>query len=392
MKIEDKMKDALVGLIIQAPFFGSLALKFPLAQRKDIPTMAVSFDGHIWYNPEWCAERTRNELIFLLAHESMHQALAHMARRGKRDPKVWNIANDAVINDILKKEGIGTFVKGGVDLRDASLKTSEQLYDELMQNQDEQESGSGMGSGSGDGDGEENCPTLSDDLQHDEGEERSEQENANAITNAKVVLAQAAAQAKMMGKLSGHLERLCNDFIDSKVPWWQMLEEYFTGKASQKISWSRPNKRYLRTAYMPRRERQPSMGPVIIGIDTSGSITSEEVAKYFGHLQAIVEQCNPSSVTVVYCDYSVVAVDRFTPGEYPVTHRKRLPGGGGTDMTAITRWIETECEEEPEVCVIFTDGYTPFPNTATCPLVWVCTTDAMDNMKVLGKVIRDWRR
>ena len=54
---------------------------------------------------------------------------------------------------------------------------------------------------------------------------------------------------------------------------------------------------------------------------------------------------------------------------------KTFGRGGGTDMGAGIVWLN-ENGVEPDVCVVLTDGYTPWPARAPdFPLAVLCTTD-----------------
>src|SRR5205085_500100 len=69
------------------------------------PTAAT--DGRdIFINPRFWNGLTPAERLGLLAHEVLHAALLHVPRRGKRNPLIWNIAADIVVNGIvLAQEG-----------------------------------------------------------------------------------------------------------------------------------------------------------------------------------------------------------------------------------------------------------------------------------------------
>ena len=377
---ETVLERARTRLMVVAPFFGSLLLRHPMRETDKVPTAAVNMRGEIMYNREFSEKLSMPEAVFVLAHEVMHNAFAHLARRGDRDPEVWNIANDAIINEILADEmhGDAKPINGCVMIKGASEYSSEQLYEKLWHEQEENGKQYGLNM---------------DDLCHDdaEGSQPTPDEVKQMIADAKAELAAAATAAKMCGSLSANMEKIIGGFLDSKVPWYTVLERFFTGRAQQHQSWSHPNRRYLRKAYLPRRERMPSMGPIIVGVDTSGSIDDEELKKYFGHLNALFEQCHPTSVTVVYCDSAVHKVEEFTPDEFPIVSRP-VVGGGGTDMGEIVRWANENAE--PDCIVIFTDGYTPLPEPDECqyPLVWVCSTEALENeSNVPGMVITDYK-
>lgn len=365
---EMKLKSARVRLVTKHPFFGALLLRTPLEATTRVPTAAVDKHGHVMINPEFVDKLSTDEVEFLLAHEVMHVAFAHLARRGNRDAGVWNYVNDAIINDMLEDEGVGRMIEGAVRLSDAKEHSSEELY-EMYKNQPKAKE-----------------PSVGDLMgEAPDGGSATRQ----AIAQAKANLSSARTLAKMSGRLSSGLDRVVGGEIASKVPWYTALERYFTASADQHTSWSRPNRRYLRTAYLPRRESMPSMDEVVIGIDTSGSITDEDLQKYFGHLNAIISQVNPKKVHVVYADDRVQKVDTYTRDDYPL--KPGEPKGlGGTDMCEVVRWCNDNAPDA-KLCVIFTDGYTPLPSAdeVRVPLIWVCTTEYLKHQEVVGECIFD---
>lgn len=97
------------------PFFSTLIskLKTTMTYDKQIPTMAT--DGkNIFINPNFVftgakgKPLTQRHIFFIFCHEIMHNALVHFARRGTRNPKLWNYATDYEINPILVQQGILT--------------------------------------------------------------------------------------------------------------------------------------------------------------------------------------------------------------------------------------------------------------------------------------------
>ena len=247
----------------------------------------------------------------------------------------------------------------------------------------------GQASGSSGKDGDSDL-TIRDLMEApDSGEPMSEAEAQAQIQQGKVDIASAATAAKMSGKLSENMARVLGKYIASRVPWWQVLEQYFVGHAQQHSSWSRPNKRY-RHVYLPRREPMPSMGTVVIAVDTSGSIGPEELQKYFGHINGLIEQVRPEKVVVLYTSTRVVGVEEYTPNDYPVNTPETVPSDGGTDMRAAVQWV-CEHEEDPDVTLILTDGYTPVPRAEDVrgSLIWVTTSRNFEHMAVPGDVIYD---
>ena len=107
---------AKVSIVTQHPFFASILMKRQLIEDETIPTAAVDQRGQIYINPVWFDTLSVDEIVFVLAHEIGHVIGQHATRRGARQPKKWNIAGDAWINDMLKASNIGQPIKGCVDM------------------------------------------------------------------------------------------------------------------------------------------------------------------------------------------------------------------------------------------------------------------------------------
>ena len=341
--------------------------------------------GSILINPMFVENLSIDNIVFLLAHEAMHVALAHLNRMGDKDHKIWNIACDAVINDLLEQERVGQPIEGGVKMPGSYKKTSEAIYQKLMEQamtQQSQDSDNGQGEGEGgEGNQQESQGSGNDDLKDVPIEDLLPDEASKitksveqAIAEGKTDIASAMQVAKMSGRsggISGALRNFVDEYITSKVNWWEVLERMMTSKAERHLSWQHPNKRYAGRHYLPRRERLPSMGGIVVGIDTSGSISEREMAEFLGHLNGIVEQCNPEMVNVMYCHTSVYKTDEVGREDYPIRCATGIECGG-TNMSEIVYEITRE-DLEPEVCIILTDGYTPYPKDSPCELVWVVT-------------------
>ena len=368
-----KLESARTQLVMRHPFFASIVLRHPIIETDTVPTAAVDRAGRIRINPTFLESLSIQEIIFLLAHEAMHVVFAHLARRGDRDHHLWNVTNDAIINDMLIKGGIGKFIENGIRIEDAYDYSSEALYEKLKKEQEGGGQGNGQGSNREDSGQSGGFDLQIDDLMHDDGGVVTEDERQRAINEGKVEMAQAAQGARMQGKLDGALGAMIDGYLESKLPWYELLEKYMCGKAEMHHNWSRPNKRRFNYAYLPRRERMPGMGTIVIGIDVSGSIGDEEIKEFLGHLNRIRELCNPERVHVLYCTTEIEHIDTYERGDDIEQQKQRW--WGGTNMCAITDWVES-CDEDIDACVIFTDGYTPYPRSqGNVETMWVITTD-----------------
>lgn len=355
----EKITRAKSLLVIRQPFLANLVLRKPIAARTDIPTAGADAKGRIFYNPAFVDTLTVEQTMFLLAHESLHIAFLHCFPDtvGSRDPRACNVAMDKVINETLITEKCGEFVPGGQRHSGAETMKWQDLYVEPPE-------GDGKGNGPG-GIGEDLLPCDDGEPTGSQAEEIKQQ--------IKAELVEAANSARVQGALSGNLARVVNDLVHVKIPYHVILERFMQAFVSADYSWKRPNRRFVGLGlYLPSLAREPRMGKMVLGVDTSGSIGQRELDEFSGHLNRLLETCLPEEVHVVYCDSHVAHTELITSDEYPV---KLSPhGGGGTDMRRVWAWAD-EHVSDADCLVLLTDGYTPWPQSVTIPSLVVCTTD-----------------
>lgn len=105
--IEIKLSAARTKLIIDKPFLGALVLRLPMIKAdptwcKRTATDAKSF----YYNEAYIKSLSLEQTQFILAHEALHCALSHFARRAHRVKHRWDLACDFAINPMLMKDGL----------------------------------------------------------------------------------------------------------------------------------------------------------------------------------------------------------------------------------------------------------------------------------------------
>jgi predicted metal-dependent peptidase len=359
-KAHEHLTRARTSLLLDHFFFGRLALHLKLVEREDIPTLAV--DGkHIYYNPDFVLTLSSDLTKSAIVHEVGHCMFEHVVRRGGRDPKLWNIAGDYAINEIIKTAG---FQLGKTWLWDAQYKgmSAEHIYDLLKQDQDKK-------GGDTPGAGEPGGGLC--DIQ-DGG--TSQAEMAEQAMEWKIATAQAAQMAKQHGKIPRGMERFIEEIGTPQVPWREVLQRFITQLAKDDYAWTRPNKKYLSQGlYMPSLYSE-RMGEIAVVIDTSGSIDQPTLNAFGDEIKAIVAQTRPVKTTVIYCDAAINHVDEFGADD-ELTFK--LHGGGGTSFLPPFLMYE-ESDEKPVALVYLTDMYGAFPQEAPeYPVLWCATTDVV---------------
>jgi len=336
-EVERKVGKAKALLILDHPFFGTAVSRRPIKYGNEVPTAGMSATGQMMINPVWVEPLTVKEIMFLLAHEAMHYMLAHALRRKHRNHNAWNVACDKVINDTLIDAKVGDFIDGGITMDDGRNHASEELYDE-----NDDDMGGGIGKDIG-------------DIVDENGQPLDESQIHQLEVQAKIDTIQSAKVAKQSGKLPASIERIVDEMVTVITPWHEKLERYMTSKVKDGYSWRRPNRRFVgQGLYLPGYDYVPRMGEIVLAVDTSGSLSSKELAYFNAHINRILETCLPEKVTVIYCDYDIGGTQEYTPDDLPIVLKP--VGGGGTSFKPVFDWLLTY-EGEVECLIYFTDGW-----------------------------------
>lgn len=375
------LERAKARLVIDWPFYAVPLFSTPITLTRSVPTAAMDAKGRMYVNRDYIEALPINQVTNLLVHELDHKLFGHARRLAGRDPKLWNTAADAVINARIRAEwrrkgrsGLA-LPEGGVDIP-VGDESVEQVYRRLQQEPPPEGDPDPWGDDLIPGDGEAD-PTNPRPLTPEEAEE--------ADAARKALLAQTLTAAKLRGTDGGDLARLAEAELNPPTPWWELLHKWATEMAKQDYSWSRPNRRFVHQGlYLPSLASQATMGPMVVALDVSGSVSQQVFDEFAGHLNAILEAVTPEMVYVVACDTEVNSTEEFTPDDFPV--RLAAVGGGGTDFRPVFDWVE-EHIQTPACLVYLTDGWGPAPETAPgYPVLWA-TTDT-DQYFLWGEVIK----
>src|ERR1041385_314620 len=130
-----RISAARTQLVLNHVFFGDLALRFKIVKappghiadrERTMATDGVS----LFYHEDFVQELTNEQLVGVIAHETMHPAMQHHTRLGNRNPRKWNVAGDFAINPILI-EAKFTLPPGGCVDEQFKGMSAEQIYELL---------------------------------------------------------------------------------------------------------------------------------------------------------------------------------------------------------------------------------------------------------------------
>lgn len=431
----NKISKAKARLLMDHPFFATLLIRTPVELTERVPLAATDGDK-IYYNPHFLEHCSVEDTMAVLAHEVGHDSLMHSLRLGQRNPDVANRAMDHAINLMLEDQGFTCPKVVGGWLADPKYKGWywERIYDDIRREEQSKpkpkpQKGKGQpdpnappGGGSGDepdegddgdqpggagGQPDPNAPEGAGGGQPKPGQAQQQAsggkpvkragydplhgdvmptpakdaaEQAQQEQRAKQRVAAAANMARMAGKLTGELARMVDDMLESKLHWTDILRDFMLKVVRSRESWTRRNPRY-RGVFLPRRHEK-RMGPIIFIPDTSGSMWGDDMEKICSEMAHCANQTQPENIRVCWADTEVKGEQVFDPVDFNFKALKPA-GGGGTDMTVPLKYVE---RYDPQVVVLMTDGYTPWPKgEPPFPVIVICTTDAP---VPIGSVIR----
>jgi predicted metal-dependent peptidase len=355
---------------------------------KEVPVAAT--DGqHILINPDTFFPLSLNERIFVVAHEIAHGIFGHVESMhrfkmmgkiaytdGKElpyDHETMNKAMDYVINDMLIESKIGQYNPNW--LHDPVIATHKEsvltAYRRLYQDNQQNNGGKGGASASSQGKGQQG---FDDHLApgSSTGQDPSQAAAGRSDVEWKTAIAGAIASARAQGKLPSALERALTEVIEPQVDWREKIIGFFARKpGGGTYNWRSPDRRLITRNIIAPARSGFGAGPVVVAVDTSGSIGAKELAFFFGEMGGILDDVRPTMLYVIWCDAKVHRVDELENGSDLIELRaKKAPGGGGTAFEPVFEAIR-EMGVTPDALVYLTDGYGSFPAQApSYPVLW----------------------
>lgn len=404
---ERVMEIARVGAMTAAPFysyyFNDQMEEYP---TDDVPTAAT--DGRrFFYNPAYFETLTPDETVFATVHEIDHAVMLHAQRMRHYhqaqkmrslpwDSDFFNVCADYIINARLVRDSVGRINQAW--LFDPSVKGDELVEDLYEARWRKPPPGGGGGGGSTAGqtrprgsDGTDrtsrNRPDKAaqsnggrfDEVEQPQRDPETGRDDVPTEAQFADAIARAAEAAKQQGKLPAHIRRLVDELVAPQVNWREYVRMLLTGKlGARKETWLRPNRRRLilnPIVFMPGKTGYGSQ-LVVVGLDTSGSISQEELTAFCSEVGGVLNDCRPRQILVVWCDAEVRRADYVrTLDELEGIRADPPAGGGGTSFVPVFDYVK-EHGLRPDSLIYLTDMYGAFPEEEPAyPVVWCKTTD-----------------
>lgn len=399
--IDPRMTQARSSLIMQQPFYGSLAMRLQIVQAQSVETMAT--DGtRLYYNPAFLAEIDDRETQFVIAHEVLHCALGHHVRRNDRDPKRWNIACDYVVNRMLERAGFkvpkGAYINARFDgfnaeevyriLENEDRQQQQQQHQQQQSQQSESGDGEQPQEGEGKSDGDDQPGEGGEPQSHGDpgrcGEilDAAPEGNQAALDEAAeewgVFTRQAINVAKRAaghGDVPGFVEEVIADMQRTRTDWREVLRRFIEPSTTKDYTWTSPNKRLLSLGHFAPGMISDGVNHVALIIDTSGSIDQDWLRRFGNETQTALDEGAIDKITLVFTDTRVNRTAEYHKGDQIDF---TAPGRGGTAFAPSFEWLN---ENAPDIAaaIYFTDlDCNDFGDPPAYPVLWAVYGDPRD--------------
>ena len=367
VEVADRIIIARVGLLLRHPFFGNMATRLIVKNCDDWCPTAATDGRHLYYNTQFFNAMSNKEIEFVIAHEILHCVFDHLGRREDRNPILYNIAADYIVNNTLVRDRIGEMVKIVSCYQDFKYEgwTSEAVYDDLFKQQEEKgeeylkqlgemldehvDWGDEDGDGKGDSDSEDGSEGKGGRPSY------SKDELAKIRDEIKENM-MSAAQAAGAGNVPGEVARMIKELTEPKMNWRELLRQQIQSTIRCDYTFSRPSRKGWHTgAILPGMNFADTID-VAIGIDMSGSIGDAQGKDFISEVKGIMDEYQEYNIKMWCFDTKVYNEQDFSADNGEDLLDYKLMGGGGTDFDANWNYMKEE-GYVPKKFIMFTDGY-----------------------------------
>ena len=345
-------REAREWFISSYPLLGAVAADFRLvSDRAAVRRLGVQIAAvhpqlkEIYVNPD--ASLSLEEWKFVLAHEFLHAALCHVPRCEERDPLLWNVACDYVINDWLSEMEVGQMPEGVLFDPQFHGMTAEAVYDLLWE------------------DVRYYRGRAIDDLIYGDGSwwDTLEGGHTDAFYRSALQRGLAYHQGGGRGSLPEGLVEEIHAISRPPIRWDVELAKWFDenfAPLERRRSYARLSRRQSSTPDIPRpawRMEETPMEQRIFGVilDTSGSMDRALLAAALGSIASYSQTRDVHHVRVVFCDAAPYDQGIMHPEE--IAGAVKVRGRGGTVLQPAVDLLDRDSKFPKDAPVlIITDG------------------------------------
>lgn len=362
-----RITSARMDLVHRYPFFGKLLLHLKV-KFSEVGTACTDMDS-ITFDLAFMKQLNDTQLEFVMLHEVLHCVFKHCTRGRGRIPLIYNIACDIVVNSfILDTLGIPEFNICGENVMhlapdgaEGRATTAENIYNMLIHQNNLEELDRQYRKGAFD------THKVWDKI---DAQVESEHWDKH-IRDAAI-----AVGCKGCGDIPGRLGRQLQKIVRHPMTNWRQLLQDYIRFDRYDYDFTSPDRRFQDDFLLPSFQ-QNTLGDTVKGmwlfVDASGSVSDTELSVLMNEIYSAYVQIENISGRLSFFDTEVSKPIDFE--SYEELSMIKPVGGGGTSFVNIFKYLSNvEEDERPELILIFTDGYAPFPDESAAmgiPVIWL---------------------
>ena len=402
----DKLMAARTRLLVINPFYGRVVMECDFIPsemawtEEEKRSMGIRLHDNraeiLFYRP-WVDKSTLRDIYVRLMHCVEHLLRLHIVRGRDLNQKIWGIATDMSVNGKKSDPHIAYVRDGKTYLPPETIycphewddkDPAEVYYERLLKEMppdpsQEQGQGGGQGQGKGKGKGKnqqqgggggqgqgqgQNQQQGDDDQNQNQGNNKKDKPSGQDLNSdtmddhstwhqsntsedeARQLVRSVVnnVKEKGIGDVPGHLVEILKQLDKPIVHWTELFKQWKARHVGNKrLTYSRANRRNEAFGVKGISHRAACSANIIV--DTSGSIGTAELEKFFAEIDAM------SSSTKIFVLQWDAGFQGYTPYRKGDWKTFKIGGRGGTDIAAPVQWLE-ENKVLREVMVMFTDG------------------------------------
>ena len=280
MNFSDTVTRSVIQVKETNEFFGALMLFSEFIKSEKVDTAAT--DGKkVYINEGFFNSLNVSEQNGLLLHEVLHMALLHVPRMGSRDQKRWNIAADYVVNDLILRNTNFKLPKGGIfsENREYWDKSAEYIYDNIRTDKKIYENFKQIDLIESDKIESDKKNNSNNAVEQDEDSENYWKDKINLLKNSNLF-----DDNKIKGFMPGGISKEIEAVVEPEVDWRSALWKFISKTPSD---FDELDRRFIyKKLYLEGLMTESVIADVCI--DTSGSISAEQLEQFMGELSDLI--------------------------------------------------------------------------------------------------------
>ncbi len=335
----------IVYLIKNKPFYAHFIQNMNRVFTESIETLGVNITEQInlYINPKFFNTLQPLERVACLEHETLHILNKHILRSKNRNPDIFNIAGDIAVNQYIENLPNGALQPEQFKLE--REKETEYYYKKLIKKADKIK-----------------VMILDNHSLWEKGNKNKDYQHQVV----KGAIQKTLEHTKNYGHLPANIQAEITKALIHETANWKSILHKFIHRATLVFTVPTRKKLNRRFGFYFDGSRVECKLDLMVAIDTSGSISDEDLSLFFAEINKI--KALGMKITICEIDTVIHKVYKYT------FQPKLVCGRGGTDFKPFFEYVK-KMGQKPNALIYLTDleASLNFSNVSRVPTLWAIT-------------------